>query len=176
MKIWLSFILLLCCAALLGFQQFIYPQLQGPKRLGQQLSSLQQEKLDPAWQALQVSSASIVSESDNDIVLRFQFAGRHNYVRLSACGDITDKEQSGPWGCQPQLLPNTDGSVDIRFVLASGSRAIECSDKVAISLYGDDGSVFYRHWFALAKTWHQQPGLWSWYQFKQQGCPARQPS
>lgn len=175
MKIWLSFLLILCGAALLGFQHYIYPQLQGPKRVGQSLVSVQQEQLDPAWQQLQVTAAEISAESDNDIVIKFTYQGRTDHTRLSTCGEVTDKEQSGPWGCQPLLLPAADGSINLRFVLASTSRAIECSDKIAISIYGDDGSVFYRHWFALSKVWHKQPDLWSWYLYKRDGCPARQP-
>lgn len=175
MKIWISFLMLLCCAVLLGFQQYIYPQLQGPKRVGQALVSVQQEILDPAWQPLQVTGAEILAESDNDILVQFTYQGRTNDRRISACGEVTDKEQFGPWGCQPQLLSAGDGVVGIRFALASTSRTHECSDKMSIMLYSDDGSVFYRHWFELPKVWHQQPGLWSWYQFKRDGCPLRQP-
>lgn len=175
MKIWLMFFLLLSAAALLGFQYFVYPQLQGPKRLEQALTSVQQELLVPDLQSLRVTAATIVAETDSDITLSFDFSGRPQNFGVSVCGDIKDNGQPGPWGCQPQRLTQADGRVSIRFTLASTSRAIECSDQVAVLFYSDDGSVFYRHWFTLPKVWHQSPGLWSWYQLKRDGCPARQP-
>lgn len=160
------------------YAHWLAPQLRGPDRIGQVLSSLQEEKLALEKQSFSVSSAQIIEEADNRIVIRFSYRGNDLEWLLNACGDITENRMSGPWGCEPRALQSAgSGMVDIGFVIANSdtqkSRSRECSDMVDISVYGVDGVVFYRNRFALEKVWHRDPGGWSWYRYRHEGCPVR---
>lgn len=192
MRIIVFFLLALVASGYFLFEHWLSPQLRGPIRIGEELSAVQEEKLDMEKQAFTVTQAKLIHESDNRVVIRFSYKGNDPTWNLNACGDIKEHSMNGPWGCEPRVLQSNkankeneanspdQGSVDIGFVLANGAmvkgRERECSDTVSISVYGSDGSVFYRKNYALKKVWHRDPGMWSWYQYRHEGCPVRSPN
>lgn len=178
MRILSIFLILLFGATYFLFDQWLAPQLRGPVRIGESLLSVQEQKLALDKQAFSITQANIVEETDKRVVVQFTYQGKDPNWHLNACGDIEENNMHGPWGCEPRVLQVAgDGKVDIGFVLANGDtvkgRSRECSDTVSVSVYGRDGSVFYRHKFALKKIWHQVPGMWSWYRYRHEGCPVR---
>jgi hypothetical protein len=186
MRVFLVFLVLLVGGAYYLFDQWLAPQLRGPVRVGEVLKSVREEKSDATKQSFAVTQASIVQETDKRVVIRFSYKGKDPNWRLNACGDVSENNMSGPWGCEPRVLidnaANTDGTgaVEIGFVLANSSmakgRERECSDTVGISVYGQDGSVFYRNTYTLKKVWHLEPSMWSWYRYRHEGCPVRSAS
>ncbi len=155
------------------FQWWLAPQLRGPAREGAVLASIQEERASVAVAGFAVPQATVLAESDQSVTLRFQYAGLPQGLALTACGEVTDNGMHGPWGCQPRRLSALDGTVDVHFVLATGARPRECSDRIGISVYGDDGQVVYRHVFSWQKVWHREPGMASWYRYKHEGCGVR---
>jgi hypothetical protein len=149
---------------------YLYPQLKGPERIGEQLKPLNESFFFAERQSLKVVSAEIISESDKSIVIRYAYLGNDSAQKTTACGSVSFNQYSYSWGCGPVVLNGDRGTIDIFYTLASAAPDIQCSDIILINIYGADGTVFYEHSFSLNKVWHKNSGMMSWYQYRKEGC------
>jgi hypothetical protein len=154
------------------FQSLLADKLTGPSRFGEALSSLAETREHFAPSNVKITSAVIEAESDNELFVRYHYQNNNTDKVLYICGNVGEV-LSYSFACRPQLLKQGAGEIIVRYGLANAAKPRECSSSLFAHIYEGNRQPFYKHSFELNKVWHKTPGIMSWYEYHQSGCPSK---